>query len=338
MTKKIPAQHIIDDSVKPTRLVQCIQCHNEEALIKHTMRSIYDEVDKIIVIEGATVARPNRTEDGHSTDATVERIQEFIEEEDKDNKVLFVQNTRPFIDLEEMKNTFLHHVEEDDWLIINDADEFYRPEDIRRIRDLTYIYPDAREFVPLFLHFYRDLKHIKKPDEENQPQHQRIVKFTHGMHWKSHPVMTYPEGFCSYFTPEIQPMRRVLSDMYIWHLGFVKDEDEVRRKAEFYEQELAKHGDRGVEAHNEKTVEFLNLTEDLKTIALYDGYVPEELRKLEIPDAEFYADKEFDNWKDIEPYSLEEVPQVWVLTKTGQWNNQSYQVAQKWNYHESAKL
>lgn len=787
MTKILPAQHIINNSGKATRLVQCIQCHNEEDLIQHTMRSIYDEVDKIIVIEGAVVARPNRTEDGHSTDKTVERIQEFIEEEDVDKKVLFIQNTRPFIDLEEMKNTFLHHVEEGDWLVINDClpghrcvpvritgmvdvmsledifehylsqgyqitqrgnkeviyvddletlsatevktpehqlyrdqrgavlddyfksklnrnhlnvvdgfesgdiifpdsnatqctiakqarskisalknvvgkwckvkcisrnktnknimrisqkygevectsdhrvarisndkidyhtidnfdkmeplvqlgeipcdnalrncitlseilnlddakisfmdnilyykspykkhrihsirdcfshaelekfcallgyyvaegsiaadkdwricgkkkhvdqyasyldsmanytykdgfsakkngskvyyrntsckiiieifkalcgigssgkrvpafifnldnkykraflrgyndgdshlngfdknisttvsirlaagvcllqkqlgedyslsyrsqsgysdnfnhqrnysiyqnvqkpkssfkskvqnlgktnqyvydltvpetnnfcdalgmicvhncDEFYRPEDIRRIRDLTYIYPDAREFVPLFLHFYRDVKHIKKPDEENQPQHQRIIKYTHGMHWKSHPVMTYPEGFCSYFTPEIQPMRRVLNDMYVWHLGFVKSDDEVRSKAEFYEQELAKHGDRGVEAHNEKTTEFLTFTEDLNTIARYDGYLPEEVKVLNTPDAEFYTDKEFDNWLTIEPYNLEKVPQIWVLTKTGQWNNQSYQVAQAWNYNNN---
>jgi len=343
-----PAFHILEELNMRPRLVQCIQAHNEEALIQYTMGSIYKEVDKILVIEGATIARPNRTDDGHSTDNTVEKIREFIAERDPDNKVQLIQQDRPFVDLEELKNTFLRFVDEGDWLIINDVDEFYRPEDIRRIREFIDIYPHAREFVPLFLHFYRDLGHIKKPDPEHQPQHQRIIKYYKGMHWRAHPVMSYPNVMCSYFDPAVQPYRFILRDVYIWHLGFIKDPEEQRSKAEFYKQELAKHGDKGVEAHLEKTRQYLEYGEDLGTIARYTGPHPQGLFALmhakDLPDDTshilkaingwrdpFYKDKDLDSWSDVQPYCLDVVPQIWVLTITGQQNSASNQVGQKWH-------
>ena len=343
-----PAYHILEELNMRPRLVQCIQAHNEEDLIQCVMGSIYKEVDKILVIEGATIARPNRTKDGHSIDATVEQIHEFIENYDPDDKVQLIQQARPFVDLEELKNTFLRFVDEGDWLIINDADEFYRPEDIRRIRELIDIYPHAREFVPLFLHLYRDLGHIKKPDPEHQPQHQRIIKFYKGMHYRAHPVISYPNAMCSYFDEAVQPYRYILSDVYIWHLGFVKDPEEQKEKARFYEEELAKHGDKGVAAHLEKTRQYLEYKEDLHTIARYTGGFPQGLHPLmhakEVPEDAphilraingwhdpFYEDKEFNDWKEVQPYNLNNVPQIWVLTITGQRNTTGNNVGQMWD-------
>jgi len=327
-TNRLPSQRLLDTAWDKPRFVQCIQAHNEERIIQAVMGSIYDEVDAILVIEGATVARPNRTDDGHSVDDTVCKIKNFMEHHDPDNKVTLIQIDRPFVDLEEMKNTFLFYVNDGDWVIINDADEFYLPKDIRRVRELTYIYNDAIEFVPMFLHFYRDMKHIIRPDEENQPQHQRIFKYRTGMHYKSHPVITYPNGMCSYFTPGLQPMRYIIPDVYIWHLGFVKTDEEVRAKAAFYKQELQKHGDRGVEAHNEKTEAFLNRTENLDNILLYDGVLPSALDSIIVPDDKIYKEFTFDNWKFAEPYCLERPPNCWVMTKTGQWNDFSNAVRQ----------
>jgi hypothetical protein len=335
--KSKPSYNILEEIDIPIRLVQCIQCHNEESLIKSALRSIYNEVDEILVIEGATINRPNRTEDGHSTDQTIERIMEFIREEDADNKVQFIQRSRPFIDLEEIKNTFLRYLRDGDIVFINDADEYYLPEDVRRIRHLACIYPLAREFVPMFLHFYRDLYHIKKPDAEHQVQHQRIFKYYKGMYYASHPVIAYPNGVCSYFHTSVQQFRYILRDMYIWHLGFIKDPEEQRRKAEFYKQELAKHGDRGVDAHLEKTEVFLNYTEDLSTIAKYTGDHPQVLKDHDLYayKEKFYEDKQFDNWIEVEPYNLDPVPQIYALTKSGQRGSSSNQVGQKWRINES---
>lgn len=346
-----PSYHILEELQMRPYLVQCIQAHNEEALIQHTLGSIYEAVDKILVIEGATIARPNRTDDGHSTDGTVDQILDFIENHDPDDKVQLIQQDRSFVDLEEIKNTFLRFLKEGDWMIINDVDEFYKPEDIRRLRSLIDIYPNAREFVPLFLHFYRDTMHIKKADPEHQPQHQRIIKYYKGMHYRSHPVMSYPNGVCSYFNDDVQPYRYVLNDMYIWHLGFVKDPEEQKIKAKFYEDELAKHGDAGVEAHLEKTRQYLEYGEDLNTIALYTGDYPRAL--LEIMAATVPEDAPhilrviggwcdeayewenckhgFELWDKGQPYCLKKLPQIWVLTITGQGSAWGNNVEQKWH-------
>lgn len=156
-------QSIAERINNPPRLVQCIQAHNEEEFIGLTLASIYNEVDRIIVIEGAVVNRPNQTEEGHSTDRTWEIIEEFVANSDPEGKVIPIRMKKPWDDLEAMKTMFLNLMEEGDWVIINDADEFYRPEDIRRLRVAIDRYPHAHEFVPTFLHFYRDFNHVAVP-------------------------------------------------------------------------------------------------------------------------------------------------------------------------------
>ena len=56
------------------KIVQCTQCFNEEAFIWYALKSIYNEVDYIRVVEGAVENQVNATEDGHSTDNTVKII------------------------------------------------------------------------------------------------------------------------------------------------------------------------------------------------------------------------------------------------------------------------
>ena len=227
----------------PPRLVQCIQCHNEEEFIGLTLQSIYNEVDQIICIEGAVKNRPNSTEDGHSTDRTVEIIKDFRENSDPLNKLLFVQIKKPFEDLEQLKQTFIDLSCPGDWLIINDADEFYRPEDIKRLRIAIDRYPHAQEFIPVFLHFYRDFQHIAVPGPEWQPQHQRIFKAVAGMKYNSHPVVTLPNGECSYFSPYIQSRRFIMNDFFVYHYGYARENmnDVMLSKRKYYERELSKH-------------------------------------------------------------------------------------------------
>lgn len=228
----------------PAKLVQCIQCHNEEEFIGLTLESIYDEVDQIIVIEGAVENRPNATPDGHSIDKTWEIIQDFVKNRDTAKKVLPVRIKKPWKNLEELKQQFINFTSEGDWLVINDADEFYRPEDIRRVRRAIDLYPHAAEFVPTFLHFYRDFCHVAAPAPEWQPQHQRIFKRINGMKYNSHPIVTLPDGHCSYFSNHVQLRRYLLDKFFIFHYGYARlnMDDRMKEKRAYYEKELAKHG------------------------------------------------------------------------------------------------
>jgi cellulose synthase/poly-beta-1,6-N-acetylglucosamine synthase-like glycosyltransferase len=213
----------------PPRLVQCIQCLNEEEFIGLTLSSIYDEVDRIVVIEGAVANHPRVTEDGHSIDRTVEIIEDFKDNHDPDNKVIFISIKQPWANLEELKQMFLSMSCPGDWIIINDADEFYRPEDIRRLRRAIGLNPHATEFVPNFLHFYRDFWHVAVPGPEWQPQHQRVFKYTQGMKYNSHPVVTDADGRCTYFSAHYQPRRVMLNDFFIYHYGYARNNMDRKR-------------------------------------------------------------------------------------------------------------
>jgi len=236
-------QNIAERVNRPVRIVQAIQMHNEEDFAGAVLHSIYDEVDRILVIEGAVENRPNSTEDGHSTDNTKGVIDDFKAHNDPDNKLVVISINKHWKDLEDMKQTFLDMSVPGDWMLINDADEFYRPEDIRRLRKAIELNPQAQEFVPNFLHFYGDFSHIAVPGPEWQTQHQRCFKYMRGMKYNSHPVVTDPAGHCTYFSPHYQPRRFMLNDFFIYHYGYARHnmDNVMEQKQEYYKGELAKH-------------------------------------------------------------------------------------------------
>jgi hypothetical protein len=241
----VPQMQSISERINnPARLVQCIQMHNEEEFASIVLASIYNEVDQIIVVEGAVENRPNSTPDGHSIDRTQEIIKDFIQNHDPEKKIVFISIKKPWKNLEELKQIFIDVTNDGDWLIINDADEIYRPEDIKRVRRAIELHPHACEFIPIFLHFYRDFRHIQAPAPEWQPQHQRIFKRINGMKYNSHPIVTMPDGHCSYFSPHVQYRRFLLNNFFIYHYGYSRSNmDKIMcDKHTYYKKELASHG------------------------------------------------------------------------------------------------
>lgn len=263
---------------RPIRLVQCIQMLNEAEFAAAVLASIYNEVDRILVIEGAVANHPRATPEGHSIDNTLEIIKDFKLKNDPDNKITIISITRPWKNLEEIKQVFLDMSIPGDWIIINDADEFYNPADIRRVRKAISLNPHATEFVPNFLHFYRDFEHVAVPGPEWQPQHQRIFKYVRGMKYNSHPVVTDPAGHCTYFSPHYQHRRVMLNDFFIYHYGYARQNmDEIMKsKQEYYTKELAAHGAAN-KKFDKKVEDWFSRKEPL--LYFYPGEHPEIMRK-----------------------------------------------------------
>lgn len=275
----VPQMQSIAERVnKPVKITQCIQMHNEEDFAFAVLSHLYDVVDKILVIEGAVANRPNSTPDGHSTDRTLEIIQDFKANHDPKNKVIVMTIGRPWKSLEEMKQTFLDMSSPGDWLLINDADEFYCPADIKRLRRAIDLNPHTCEIVPNFLHFYGDAKHVAVPGPEWQPQHQRFFKYVRGMKYNSHPVVTDPAGSCTYFSPHYQMRRVMLNDFFIWHYGYArKNMDQIMsQKQEYYSKELLKH-DGANKKFDQKVRDWQDNSEP---VLEYDGNHPVELSAL----------------------------------------------------------
>lgn len=333
----------------PIRLVKCLAVHNEEGWVEANLANNYSEFDVIRVVEGAVQGRPGSTEDGHSTDATLERIRNFP---DPDGKIELITIDRYFKSLEEQKQLFIEFAQEGDWLFIVDCDEFYMEGDVAKIRQHILRHPAASEFIPLFLHFYRDFHHIKAPHPEWQVQHQRIIRYRPGLKYHTHPVATDAQGKCTYFSPEYQSLRYTIP-IYIYHYGHAKGKEFHRMKQEFYKSELEKFKlEDGTDASvkfDEKFLEFVNETEDDRTILYFDGPHPEAAKKLPpwgymaptyskrhkfllssfegkteeeiaeiLQDTRMYLDGPFENWKSNFVYAAEKLPNI-ALWMMGEW-------------------
>lgn len=259
------------------RLVQCIQMLNEEEFAPLVLRSIYDQVDRILVIEGAVANNPRSTNDGHSIDKTREVLADFKKNHDPKKKVVVISINKHWKNLEEMKQTFLDMSIPGDWILINDADEIYLPEDIIRLRKAIELNPQACEFVPNFLHFYRDFDHVAIPGPEWQPQHQRIFKYVRGMKYNSHPVVTDPAGHCTYFSSHYQHRRVMLNNFFIYHYGYARTNmDEIMKsKQEYYEKELAAHGAAN-KKFDQKVKDWLT---DAEPVLYFDGEHPDVMKR-----------------------------------------------------------
>ncbi len=239
-------QSIVERINKPIKLIQCVATFNEAEFIELTLKSIYDEVDQIIVIEGAVKNNMSEvTSDGHSKDNTVEIINNFCKNNDPGKKILFISIKRPWNSLEEQKQTFLDLVYPGDWILINDADEFYCPADIQRLRVAIDRLPHVQEFIPLFLHYYRDWNHIAAPAQEWQSLHQRCFKYVRGMKYHNHPTVSDAANRDMYFSPEYWNRRYFLSNWYIYHFGYARNnmDERMKLKQAYYEKELSVHGE-----------------------------------------------------------------------------------------------
>lgn len=303
------------------RLVKCLAAHNESDWIEYNLANCYDEFDIIRVVEGAVKGRPNSTPDGHSTDDTLEKIKNFP---DPDNKIELFTLDRPFKSLEEQKQIFLDMASDGDWNLICDADEFYMDGDVNRIREAIKLHPAASEFIPTFLHFYRDFSHIRDYHPEWVSWHQRILKYQPGLRYYTHPVATDAQGKCTYFTPEYQMKRYMLPNIYIYHYGHAKSAEFHKMKSEFYKSELDKFnledGTNASHKFDEKLDEFLNYKEDLSQVLAFDEKHPSVIQghPLATYVEEFYLDKpEIHNWKQAKAYSepMPTIPQWMYFEK-----------------------
>jgi len=327
MTVQVPVKQMTQvlcavnvDETEPI-LVKCLAAHNEEGWIEANLRNNYDEFDIIRVVEGAVQGRPNSTDDGHSTDGTLELIRNFP---DPDGKIELYQANRFFKSLEEQKQTFLDHANKGEWLFIVDCDEFYHEGDIERVRNAIKARPDASEIIPTFIHFYRDIRHLKAPEPEWQPQHQRIIRFQAGMRYHTHPVATDKTGKCTYFHGDYQPKRFTVPNLLIYHYGHAKGKEFHAMKQEFYKGELEKFkladGTNASDKFDDKFVEFMEHGEDLKSILRYDGLHPAPIEGLPIyeENEESYKDKEIADWQTHFVYSSERLPTI-ALFMMGPW-------------------
>ena len=116
---------------------------NGMPFVPYHLRALYPFAHEIIVVEGAAPgAGRNATPDGHSRDGTLEEVRRFMTDEDHDGKVTLVlaeDEGHPdgFWPGEKDEQSRAYATRATgDYLWQVDIDEFYRPDDMRRILEL----------------------------------------------------------------------------------------------------------------------------------------------------------------------------------------------------------
>jgi len=126
--------------------------YNEELIIEASLRSVYDCVDKIIIINGG----PH----GPSTDNTV-KIAKSIGPKVKIVDGTF-RDTKKYMFKKFQRQAYIDEMEKDEnnWCILHDADELYGRKDIERLVEyLRNADPKTMLFSPRLINFYRDFQH-----------------------------------------------------------------------------------------------------------------------------------------------------------------------------------
>lgn len=140
---------------------------NGEPFIRYCLRSIYPFAHEIIVVEGGHEdTRSVCTADGHSIDNTLQSLNKFKEEEDRENKLIIVT-----------RNGFWPHKDElgrsrtaqsrayaeratGDYLWQIDIDEFYKKDDMQYIINMLKHNPDITAVTFPAYTFWGDINYM----------------------------------------------------------------------------------------------------------------------------------------------------------------------------------
>jgi len=212
------------------KVVGLFQAYNEESMIPYSLGSIYDELDEVLLVEGAVEGWYEET---HSTDDTIDIVRAM----DVDNKITIIQVDRHWKSLEEMKNAFLPYVQPGDLLVINDADEVYMEGDIGRVRKIMEARTDIYELIPIFRELYGDMRHIMRPSPGRvNLTNQRVMKYRAGCRWQNHPTLADAQGVDTSISSQYEDGRHVVPDFTIFHLSYMKSREHLVGKHAHYDQ------------------------------------------------------------------------------------------------------
>lgn len=216
---------------------------NEADYIFQSLMSIYDVVDHIVIVEGATqyAVRDFVSAQGLSTDGTPQLIQAFIDHVDKKKKVKWVRagwaQTKT-----NLRNRTLEHVPRGtNYLLKIDGDELYFPQEIKAAVQAMRE-SDALMATAQHLMFWGSTHRILKPaGHGNQWYVPVLFRYLPGMYYADH-VLPQINGLVSYDSdPD-----RVLSppELTLYHFGYVGDRRKlVARRWERLRQMQVECGD-----------------------------------------------------------------------------------------------
>lgn len=115
------------------KIVAAMICFNAEPYLYYAIKSILPHVDHLILVYGA------QEEFKHQTQDNTQQIITQLEHGIGTTQIIVLGNERGYWDNEaDQRNAYLNYIKrldlDPDWLWVVDSDEFYKPEDIKKIK------------------------------------------------------------------------------------------------------------------------------------------------------------------------------------------------------------
>lgn len=128
---------------------------NGEPFIRYNLENLYPHAHEILIVEGAVVKFAHAaTADGHSIDKTVEIIRSFP---DPEGKIRLIQREGFWTEKDQMSNAYME-VCTGEYIWQVDVDEFYKSDDIEKIRELLMNDPNITRIDFKSIGFWRSFK------------------------------------------------------------------------------------------------------------------------------------------------------------------------------------
>lgn len=284
---------------------------NGEPFIKYSLRALYPFAHQIIIAEGACVtAMDAATADGHSLDTTLQSIQEFVENEDPEGKVILVTAKDEGYDCgfwpekDEMSIAYATRAT-GDYLWQVDSDEFYIEEDMKKLVSLMQNGVDVISFKERPFWGSTDIMvhSFKTRLQYNISGINRVFRWGEGYRYASHrPVTIIDDNGVDIKTKEWMSSRETASlGIFMYHYCLLFP-FQVKSKVAYYS---TRNDDRGCAGYLPGVdvwyKNYINLTNPynvyyvqggISWLETYNGRHPEQIGKLisDITDGAIHVD------------------------------------------------
>lgn len=256
--------------------------YNEEIFIEASLKSVYDYVDKIIVIDGSAwgPSTDRTAEIARSVGPKVEVLSGTYKRGDHRHKIL-------------QRQTYIDKMEKgkDNWCILHDADEVFFKEQIEKL--VGHIHTVSPRTVLLhypWIHFWKDCWHTIAGDHWSNPRTVGTFRLVEGVKMFDHNGI----GTNSDWRNDCPPAHIGLKDVFFYHYGHASTYEKAEFKAKYYvergdftngayhiERSNKKYQAYEWEKYKEET--FIPLWErgfDIRGVKPYTGAHPPEIQPL----------------------------------------------------------
>lgn len=207
---------------------------NEEQFIKSSLRSTikHKNIKKVAVVEGAVNLFPLSNENGLSIDKTADAVR-TVQTEPNGDKIIY-ERYGWANDKSELRNRALTLLGNDiTHVLVVDADEVYRQEDLDNLVQAMKDNPNTGVFLYPFYHFWKNKNLVAQGGQWDSQMFRCFRYADKTLHWNRHeaPVVNAEGKFLNVVEGKVE-----LDNVHVYHYGYCKDKANVLAKLEYYKK------------------------------------------------------------------------------------------------------